>query len=144
MPNGKARTEEDYGDMTTPDTLDTDDINDDVINKHLYAELKFDVGTGSELRGHVVKRADGTSGKPISRAHSNPLFDTRAYVVEFTDCTTDNYFANVIAKCMYAQIDSKGNHYQLLSEITDHRSDNSAIQIADGFITSRNGNCVPK
>ena len=75
---------------------------------------------------------------------SNPLFDTREYVVEFTDGTTDNYFANVIAKCMYAQIDSKGNHYQLLSEITDHRSDNSAIQIADGFITSRNGNCVPK
>jgi hypothetical protein len=144
MPNGIARTEDDYGDMVIPDTLDADDINDDMIDKYLNAELIFDVGTGSERRGRVVKRAKGTSGEPIGRAHSNPLFDTREYVVELTDGTTENYFANVIAECMYAQVDSEGNQYQLLSEITDHRSDNSAIQIADGFTTSRNGNRVPK
>ncbi len=92
----------------------------------------------------MVKRAKGTSGKPIGRAHSNPLFDTREYVVEFTDGSTENYFANVIAECMFAQVDSEVNQYQLLNEITDHRSDNSAIQIADGFTTSRNGNRVPK
>ena len=45
---------------------------------------------------------------------------------------------------MYAQIDSEGNQYQLLNEIIDHRSDKSAIGIADGFTTSRNGNRVPK
>jgi hypothetical protein len=72
--NDIARTEKDYGDMTTPDTLDADDINDDVINKYLNAELIFDV---SERRGgRVVKRAKGTSGEPIGRVHSNPLFDT--------------------------------------------------------------------
>jgi hypothetical protein len=38
---------------------------------------------------------------------------------------------------MYAQVDSEGNQYQLLSEITDHRSDNSAIQIADGLPSGR-------
>ena len=32
VPSGIACTEEDYGDMTTPDTLDADDINDDVID----------------------------------------------------------------------------------------------------------------
>ena len=138
VPNGIARTEDDYGDMIIPDTLDADDINDDMIDKYLNAELIFDVGTGSERRGRVVKRAKGTSGEPIGRAHSYPLFDTREYVIEFTDGTTENYFANVIAECMYAQVDSEGNQYQLLSEITDHRSDNSAIQIADGFTTSRN------
>jgi hypothetical protein len=45
---------------------------------------------------------------------------------------------------MYAQVDSEGNQCQLLSEITDHRFDHSAIQIADGFTTSHNVNCVPK
>ena len=65
------------------------------------------------------------------------------YAVEFTDRSSEN-FVNVIAECMYAQIDSEGNQYQLLSEITDHRSNQSAIQIADGFTTSRNGNRVPK
>ena len=103
-------------------------------------------GTGSERKGRVVKRAKGTSGESIGRAHANnPLFNTREYVVEFTDGSSENYFANVIAECMYAQIDSEGNQYQLLkNEITDHRSDKSAIGIADGFTTSRNGNHVPK
>ncbi len=65
-------------------------------------------------------------------------------MVEFTDGSSKNYFANVIAECMHAQVDSKGNVYQLLSKITDHRSDHSAFQIADGLMTSRNGNRVPK
>ena len=92
----------------------------------------------------MVKRAKGTSGKPIGRAHANPLSDAREYVIEFTDGSTENYFANVIAECMYAQVDAEGNQFQLLSEITDHRSDNLAIRIDDGFVTSRNGNRVPK
>ena len=71
VPNGIARTEEDYGDMIIPDTLDAEDINDDMIDIYLNAELIFDVGTGSERRGRVVKRAKGTSGKLIGRAHSS-------------------------------------------------------------------------
>jgi hypothetical protein len=65
-----------YGGMTTPDTLDADDINDNLIDKYLNAELIFGVDTGSERRGCVVKCAKGTSGKPIGRAHSNPLFES--------------------------------------------------------------------
>ena len=130
--------------METPDTMDADDIDDELLDKYLNAELIFNVGTGNERKGRVVKQMKGTSGKPIGHAHSNPLFDTREYVVEFTNGSTDNYFANVIAECMCAQVDSEGNQYQLLSKLTDHRADNSAIQIADGFVTSRNGNRVPK
>jgi hypothetical protein len=53
------------------------DINDDhVTDKYLNAELIFDVGTGSKRKGRVVKHAKEISGKPISRAHSNPLFDS--------------------------------------------------------------------
>ena len=92
----------------------------------------------------MVKRANGTFGESIDRAHPNPLFNTREYVVEFTDGSTENYFANIIAECMYAQVDSEGNLYQLLIEITDHRSDDLAIQIADGFVTSRNENRILK
>jgi hypothetical protein len=72
VPNGIARTEEDYGDMTKPDTLDADDINDNVIDKCLNTELILNVGTGSERRGSVVKSENGTSGEPIGCAHSNP------------------------------------------------------------------------
>ena len=116
--------EVDYGDMHLPETLEADDLDDSTLDKSLNAELIFDVGT-------IVKRAKGTSGESIGRAHANPLFDTREYVVEFTDGSTENYFAKLIAECMYAQIDTAGNQYQLLSEITDHRSDKSAIQSAE-------------
>ncbi len=33
VPNGIARTKEDYGEMTISDTLDADDINDNLIDK---------------------------------------------------------------------------------------------------------------
>jgi hypothetical protein len=47
------------------------------MDKFLNAKLIFDVITGHEKKGGVVKRAKGTSGVPIGRAHANPLFDTR-------------------------------------------------------------------
>ena len=101
-------------------------------------------GTNDERRGRVIKRSRGLDGEPIGRAHANPLFDTREYEVEFTDGTHERYQANVIAENMYAQVDSEGNEYLLLSEITDHKSDGSAIKIADGTILSANGQEKPK
>ena len=141
---GTTPTVDEYGDMIVPDLPEFDDEDDGFADKYLNAELMFDVGTGDERRGRVVKRVKGNAGEVIGRAHPNPLFDTREYVVEFTDGTVENYFANVIAENMYAQVDSEGNQYQLLDEIVDHRSDNSAIQKANGFTMSRNGNMVPK
>ena len=129
--------EDDYGDMNLPETPESDDdVDDGLMDKYLNAELILDVGTSNERKGRVVKRAKGTSGEPIGRAHANPLFDTREYVVEFTDGSCENYFANLIAECMYAQIDAEGNQYQLLSEITDHKSDKSAILVEDGYTIS--------
>jgi len=80
----------------------------------------------------------------IGRAHNNPLFDTREYEVEFTDGTHEKYQANIIAENMYAQVDDEGNEFLLLDEITDHKSDDSAIQIADGTVRSANGMEKPK
>jgi hypothetical protein len=146
-PNNDASTticEEDYGNMNLPDTPDIDNVNDGLMDVYLNAELIFDVGTGHERKGRVVKRAKGTLGEPIGHTHANQLFNTRVYVVKFTDGSSENDFANVIAECMYAQIASKGNQYQLLSKITDHRSDHLAIQISDSFTTSCKGNRVPQ
>jgi hypothetical protein len=91
----------------------------------------------------VIKRTRGLDGKPIGHAHANPLFDTREYEIEFTDGTHKRYQANIIAENMYAQVDSEGNQYLLLQEITDHRSDNSAIPISEGTVRSANGSQKP-
>ena len=102
-PNLMTPLDEEYGDIMIPDTPEADNINDAATDKYLNAELMFDVGTCGERRGHVIKRAKGVTVDHIGRAHTNPLFDTREeYVVEFTDETTENYFANVIAENMYA------------------------------------------
>ena len=44
---------------------------------------------------------------------------------------------------MVSQIDSEGHHYQVLSEISDHVFDNSAIN-NNGFIRGEYGNLHPK
>ena len=86
----------------------------------------------------------GLDGKPIGHAHANPLFDTREYKVEFADGTRKKYQVNIIAKNMFAQVDSKENQYLLLKEITDHRSDNSAIPISEGMVRTSSGMMKPK
>ena len=45
---------------------------------------------------------------------------------------------------MYAQVNHEGNEYLLLSEITDHKSDGSTIQITDSMTQSANGQEKPK
>ena len=89
----------------------------------------------------MIKR---TRGKPISHAHATPLFDSHEYEIEFTDGTCEKYQVNIIAENMYAQVDSEGNQYLLLQEITDHRSNNSAIPISEGMVCSANGMLKPK
>jgi hypothetical protein len=51
---------------------------------------------------------------------------------------------NVIAKNMYAQVDNEGNMFQLLDKIMDHKKDDTAIDIANGTVTSSSGNVKPK
>jgi hypothetical protein len=133
---------EDYGDMHTDER--PGDNDEEAIDKYLNVELIMNMGTNDERRGHVIKRTRGLDGKPIGRAHANPLFDTREYEIKFTDGTHKKYQANIIAENMYAQVNSEGNQYLLLQEITDHQSDNSAIPILEGTVHSANGSQKPK
>ena len=45
---------------------------------------------------------------------------------------------NTIADNMLSKVDSEGQHYQLLTELTDHKRDDSAITKLNGFIKSSN------
>jgi hypothetical protein len=92
----------------------------------------------------VIKRAKGIGGEAVGRAHANPFFDTREYEVEFTDGTIEQYTANIIAENMYAQVDNKGNMFQSLDVIMDHKKDDTAIDIANGTVTTSSGNVKPK
>ena len=44
----------------------------------------------------------------MDRVHTNPIFDTRIYKVEFTGGKVTEFIANIIAESMYAQVDADG------------------------------------
>jgi len=126
---GEVPPDEDYGDMLLEDRPEDDDVEDQ-FDKYIGMELVLGVGTGDERKGRVVKKSRDNWGRPIGRAHSNPIMDTSEYLVEMADGITEKYRANVIAENMFAQVDDEGSQFQLLSEIVDHKKDGSAFSIS--------------
>ena len=62
------------------------------------------------------------------------MHDKSLYEVEYPDGTTEQLAANIITENMLSQVDSGGHHYQVLTEVTDHKKDDSAIAKVDGFM----------
>ena len=89
------------------------------------------------MQARVTKRAQTEDGVPIGHRNTNPLLDTREYECLLDDGVTERYTANQIAENIYSQCDAEGLTHLVLSEIIDHRSDGSAIPIADGYVQSR-------
>ena len=89
--------------------------------------------------GKVSKRVryDDTS---TGEGNYNAIHDKYLYEVECTDGTTEQPTDNIIAGNMMSQVDSEDHHYQVLTEVTDHKKDDSAIAKVDGFIKPHSGN----
>ena len=90
-------------------------------------------------QGRVTKRLRDNDGNPIGRANTNPILDTREYVVEFNDGMEAELAANAIAQNMYAQCDPDGHKYVLLDSLIDYRRSTTALCYADQKITGENG-----
>jgi hypothetical protein len=132
-------TDEDYGDTMLPDSRPEDD-DIDSYDKYIGAEIIID----GDKRATVKRRMTDFDGRPLGTANRNPMLDTRQYEIEYDDGTTDAYFANVIAENLYSQVDDEGRQHLVISEISDHRKNATALSVADGFTISSNGNKVPK
>ena len=76
--------------------------------------------------------------------HYNPLRDYSRYEIEFPDGSVDEVEANVIAESMVSECDPEGRHYKLFKEISDHRKDGTALNVAQGSFTMSAGNPVSK
>jgi len=74
----------------------------------------------------------------------NPIKDHSKYEVQFPDGTTDEIEANVIAESMITECDQDGRHYKLFREISDHRKDSTALNVAKGSFMTSAGNPVSK
>jgi hypothetical protein len=142
MDDGITPMEEEYDGMIVQECPRVND--EEALEKYLNMELRMGARTDDERWGRVIKHAKGIGGEAVGHAHTNPFFDTREYKVEFTNGTIERYAAKVIAENMYAQVDDEGNMFQLLDEIMDHKKDDTAIDIANGTVTTSSGNVKPK
>jgi hypothetical protein len=118
---------------------DVDDYTSEEMDEYLSAVVDMP-RDGETLSGVVTRRKRGADNVPIGKRHSNPLLDTREYEVEFPDGSLDTYTANMIAENLYSQVDTQGRQYQVMDEITDHRTNGHAVSVDDAFITDKYGN----
>ncbi|KAL7537428.1 hypothetical protein ACHAWF_005758, partial [Thalassiosira exigua] len=87
----------------------------------------------------VTRRMTDKNGRPIGKAHSNPMLDTRVYEVQLEDGTHDHLMANKIAENLYAQVDDEGREIQRFAGIIDHRKDSTVLTEENDFIKVQGG-----
>ena len=126
-----------------PSALDRDDIDTDHFDQYLNSRVLLPT-QGTHQTGKVVRRKRNRDGMEVGRANTNPILDTREYVVQFPDGAEAEYSANVIAENMYAQCDLEGTRHLLLKSIVDHTKTESAIDKADRFIVYKGRQSLKK
>lgn len=99
---------------------------------YIGAKVLFPNAVGDEQMGKVVKRLRKNNSASANTGSYNPLHDTALYRVEFPSGFTEKIQANIIAENMFSQVDSKGQHWQILKEISDHSWDLTAILLRHG------------
>jgi len=77
-------------------------------------------------------------------SYYNPLKDHSIYKIVFPDGATDEVEANLIAECMVSECDPEGRQHRMMREISDHRKNANALNVADGSYRTRAGNPVSK
>ena len=134
-----------------PDSPDIDEIldnsdeerADNSYDQCIGPEVVLPDRKGEKLIGKVRKRVrydDASKGE----GNYNAMNDKYLYEVEYTDGSTEKLAANIISENILSRVDSEGNHYQVLTEVTDHKKDDSDIAKVDGFIKSIIGNLQQK
>ena len=73
----------------------------------------------------------------MGTANTNPILDTRQYIVEFAEGDEAELAANVIATNMYTQCEPDRNQYILLDSIIDFRRSTTALYYADQKTTRK-------
>jgi hypothetical protein len=94
---------------------------------------------GDSVPAKVIKHSRDNEGKPISKKHSNPLLYSFEYECILDNRTLYRYKANVIAKNIFTQCDDEGMRHVVLQEITDHKSNKTAVYITNGYVMSKQG-----
>ena len=122
------------------DADEYEDWNYGEKDHYINMELGIPRGREGDMElGTVKRRAVDRDGKPVGKAHTNPLLDHRQYEVEFHDGRIETMTANIIAENLLAQVDEEGRRHLMIDEIEDHRILPNAIPRSEGTYVTRSG-----
>ena len=108
---------------------------DRIINAEVQMQLDKQM-----MKGTVKRRVLGKDGRTTGKYDDNPYRNSIVYEVEFADGEVREYTANLIAEGMLAQVDTEGNHLQLMEGIVNWRRDDSmAIPKVDRYVYNKCG-----
>ena len=82
-------------------------------------------------------------GKSIGTYQDNTQYNTELYEVKYQNSEIAHFETNIIAKNIFAQVDSEGYHFQLVDDIQDHYSDLYEITQEKVFIKTKGGHLLP-
>ena len=95
---------------------EADEFDVEAFDKYQAAEVILPKGENMVL-GKVIGCKQDSDGNPIGKGHSNPIFGTRLYQVQFPNGHLEEYSANIIAQNIYSELDTEGFRYILLDFI---------------------------
>jgi hypothetical protein len=120
---------------------EADDWDPETYDKYISAQVLIPSSTADQdVLGTVIGRKRDIHGNPIGTANSNPILDTRVYQVQLPDGHIEEFSANIIAECIYSQLDDEGRQYVLLDAIIDHRTTSDRLPEENLFQISTSGN----
>jgi len=148
LPPGYEEEEDNY--FGLPGVPDIDEMinaenaktESDSYHKYVGVDVILPNSADQKLMAKVKKKVK--SNDRNDPRFYNPLRDHSLYEIELPDGTTDEVEANLIAECMVSECDPDGRQYRILKEISDHRKNNTALNVADGSYRTWTGNLVPK
>jgi hypothetical protein len=118
---------------------EADEWDPESFDQYISAQIVVPKGDQHVL-GTVIGRKHDIHGNPIGKANSNPIFDTRIYQVQLPDGHVEEFTANVIAECLYSQVDDEGRQYVILDDIIDYKVTDESLAEEEKFQISSNGN----
>ena len=107
--------------------------------KYIWAEVVVPDRKGKKLIGKIrkyIKYDDIITGE----GHYIVMHEKYVYEVDYTDLTVEQQKDNITTENMRSKVDSEAHQYQVLTEVNDHKRDDSDITNMYGLIKSSNGN----
>ena len=127
-----------YFDETTNPNLTPDRDEYQTFDTFIGADVRLPY-EGEYLTAHVKRRVRLKDGTLKGTANDQPLFDTRAYIVEFPSGIEAEYTANCIAENLLSQCDIDGHEYQYVKGFRDHKKDKTALTKQNCYVNDDAG-----